>query len=174
MLALKPVVRAAVTSCTVMAAGDCLCQAIQHRGAARKQIQHDWQRTGRFGLVGLTLHGPFFLAGFQLLDGYFGNTKTLSNAFLKTAVGQVTLFPVYVAAFFTYMGVLEGKTLPQCVEKVQSSMLPTMVTGTIFWPAANMVNFMYVPSTHRVAYVSLMGLVWNAYLSWVNTRTAGD
>jgi hypothetical protein len=37
------------------------------------------QRALRFGLVGLTLHGPFFYTGFRALDQTFGAKATLKN-----------------------------------------------------------------------------------------------
>ncbi len=43
----------------------------------------------------------------------FGAARCL-QALTKTALGQVTLFPVYSATFFTYMGLLEGLS-PRCV-----------------------------------------------------------
>lgn len=194
-----------------------------------------------FGFVGLTLHGPFFLKGFQWIDRVCGPKTTIQNvrsavilgavcdshapfaapgrlcfelhliicryqipchhveyttmihahqaklfrppahrewsfttagvqAFTKTLLGQATVFPVYVAAFFTYTGLLEGKRLPQAVEKVQNKFWPTYCAGSIFWPCANMVNFTLVPATQRVLYVAGVGLLWNVYLSWQNSR----
>lgn len=40
--------------------------------------------------------------------------------------------------------------------------------GWAFWPVANIINFRFVPSTSRVAYVNAAGLVWNAILSYEN------
>eukprot|EP01023_Acetabularia_acetabulum_P019280 TRINITY_DN19801_c0_g2_i1.p3 TRINITY_DN19801_c0_g2~~TRINITY_DN19801_c0_g2_i1.p3 ORF type:complete len:210 (-),score=9.08 TRINITY_DN19801_c0_g2_i1:522-1061(-) len=163
----RPVAQAALTSAVVMGCGDLVCQAIQQRN---KRVQFDWNRSYRFAVVGLTLHGPFFYFGFRALDSYMGAARTLRIALKKTAVGQFTLFPSYVSAFFLYMGLLEQQTLQQSCEKVKSAFLPTMYTGTVFWPIVNIFNFMYVPATFRVAYVNILGLIWNAYLSWSNTR----
>lgn len=52
----------------------------------------------------------------------------------------------------------------QCVEKVQALFLPTFASGSVFWPLANVLNFRFVPPTHRVLYVNAMGLLWNAFL----------
>ncbi len=79
-------------------------------------------------------------------------------------VGQVTLFPTYTAAFFTYIGLLEGCSGEQIQQRFQAAFLPTMVAGSGFWPLVNIFNFRFVPSTHRVLYVNGCGLVWNAYL----------
>ena len=45
----------------------------------------------------------------------------------------------------------------------------TLVNGTLFWPAANIVNFMLVPPAGRVAYANAAGLLWNGWLSYANS-----
>ncbi|KAK9820187.1 hypothetical protein WJX72_007267 [[Myrmecia] bisecta] len=132
--------------------------------------RHDWRRTQRFALIGLTLHGPYFYQGFRVIDATFGASRTAEMASKKTLAGQLTLFPVYCAAFFAYMGLLEGKSAERCIQKVKESYMPTYIGGSVFWPVANMINFMCIPSTGRVAYVSGAGLLWNSFLSWSNSK----
>ena len=60
----------------------------------------------------------------------------------------------------------------QCLEKVRRSFVPTVVTGTAFWPVANVLNFMLVPAELRMAYVNLAGLAWNSFLSYMNATRA--
>jgi protein Mpv17 len=64
---------------------------------------------------------------------------------------------------------LEGKSLEESYKQVSAVFVGTYVTGSVFWPAANMLNFMFVPPSGRVAYVNAAGLIWNAYLSLVNS-----
>ncbi|KAG7668968.1 hypothetical protein Ndes2526B_g00683 [Nannochloris sp. 'desiccata'] len=164
----KPVFKAALTSASVMAAGDAICQAIRSR-SANQDISINLKQTAQFGMVGLTLHGPYFHHSFRWLDRTLGQSATLRQAALKTALGQVTIFPIYVATFFTYMGLLEGLSLAQCKEKVMKAAPPTLLTGTAFWPIVNVFNFLYVPPAGRVLYVNAAGLFWNAWLSYENT-----
>lgn len=164
----RPVAQAAMTSGTLMACGDLLSQSIRQRNRG-KEGRIDYRQTANFAIVGLTLHGPYFYAAFSWLDRTFPS-RTISQAAIKTITGQLSVFPVYVVAFFTYIGLLEGKSLPQCVEKLHQSVPRTLVNGSIFWPIVNMFNFLYVPSTARVAYINAAGLIWNAYLSWQNSR----
>ncbi|PSC72962.1 peroxisomal membrane [Micractinium conductrix] len=151
-----------------MTAGDALCQCIRARTAGR-EARLDWRQSARFGLVGLTLHGPFFFHGFRWLDARFGAAATLQKALVKTAAGQITLFPLYTASFFMYMGILEGLPPAQAAIKVQRVLPPTLMTGSMFWPAANVLNFMFVPPTYRVLYANVAGLFWNAWLSYENS-----
>ncbi|GAB4813575.1 hypothetical protein N2152v2_000621, partial [Parachlorella kessleri] len=91
--------------------------------------------------------------------------RAVQEALTKTALGQVTLFPVYSATFFTYMGLLEGLSPRQLSVKLRQSLPPALATGTVFWPTVNMFNFMLVPPAGRVLYVNFCGLFWNAFLS---------
>jgi protein Mpv17 len=163
----KPVFKAALTSASVMAAGDALCQSIRCR-SANKPVQIDLKQTARFGLIGLSLHGPYFYNSFRWIDKTLGPSATLVQAVKKTALGQVTVFPVYVASFFSYMGLLEGLSLEQCREKVVKTAPPTLLSGLI-WVPVNVVNFLFVPASARVLYVNAIGLFWNAWLSYENS-----
>ncbi|PNW76617.1 hypothetical protein CHLRE_11g467738v5 [Chlamydomonas reinhardtii] len=167
---LAPAARAGLTSCVVMSAGDVICQSLQRRG---KNTPYDWNRTARFGLIGLTLHGPYFLWGFRMIDERFGPAKNLGTAIRKTAFGQVTLFPCYLAAFFTYITMLEtGGNFTAATDKLRNGFAQAYAVGTLFWPVANVINFMFVPPTSRVLYVNGAGLVWNAMLSAFNAGAA--
>lgn len=164
----KPVFKAALTSASVMAVGDALCQTIRCR-AANQDISINIKQTARFGLIGLTLHGPYFYHSFRLLDKALGPSVSLLQAAKKTALGQVTVFPVYVAAFFTYMGLLEGLSLEECKQKVLKAAPPTLVSGTGFWVPVNICNFLFIKPAGRVLYVNAAGLFWNAWLSYENS-----
>eukprot|EP00270_Netrium_digitus_P019081 TRINITY_DN741_c0_g1_i2.p1 TRINITY_DN741_c0_g1~~TRINITY_DN741_c0_g1_i2.p1 ORF type:complete len:158 (+),score=19.99 TRINITY_DN741_c0_g1_i2:111-584(+) len=107
----SPTFRAGLTSAVVMSVGDLTCQAISNSVVDAKESRpktkalvaetkdvsssgssrsgFDLQRTARFGLVGLTLHGPFFYHGMQQLDLRFGPAKSLQMAVQKSLIGQV-------------------------------------------------------------------------------------
>lgn len=180
VLASRPTLKAALTSGIVMTAGDALCQAIRNHTNQissshpnHQRISSSWQQSLRFGIIGLTLHGPFFFRGFRWLDTTFGSSPTLKSAITKVMIGQLTLFPTYLASFTVYMGLLEGLSLQQCQEKLKRTFVDTYIAGSIFWPTANMFNFLFLPPTARVVFINGAGLFWNAYLSFVNS-TAGS
>ena len=74
---LSALAKGTAVSATMLMTGDVLCQAIQHRSL--RALRHEWdaKRTARFGVVGLTLHGPTFFMGFRAVDGFFGGSKFL-------------------------------------------------------------------------------------------------
>lgn len=60
-------------------------------------------------------------------------------------------------------------TLSKAAQANQAASHPCMQVGWAFWPAANLVNFVLVPPTHRVLFANAAGLFWNAVLSWENS-----
>jgi hypothetical protein len=135
------IARAAATSCTMMALGDCVTQELSRRKAARarqsavaaaigskgskrgkpsavdsavtEQQPHDWARTARFALIGAGLHGPFFAAGLAWLDGLFPGAATPATVAKKVLTGQLTLFPIYTTLFLITLRALEGTPLAE-------------------------------------------------------------
>lgn len=133
-------------------------------------VQHyEPSRTGRWAIVGLTLHGPYFFHAFRMLDRHFGPATSLSVVAKKTIFGQIAVFPPYLVALFGYMGIME----PDCHDvptKVKEYVPRAFVAGCAFWPIANSVNFAFVSAGGRVAYVASAGALWNGYLSFINAR----
>ncbi|WIA41794.1 hypothetical protein OEZ86_009126 [Tetradesmus obliquus] len=131
-------------------------------------VRVDVARAARFGVIGLTLHGPLFFKGFQWLDGKFGTAKTLQNAVTKSLVGQVTLFPTYTSLVLLYSSLLEGRSIQEAWQQVQYKLPQLFVTGSVYWPTVNVANFMFVPPQQRVLAVNACAILWNTYLSYVN------
>jgi len=129
---------------------------------------YDPMRTLRWATVGLTLHGPFFLASFAMIDRYMGAATTLQVVMKKTALAQFIVFPPYLVGLFTCMGLMEASD--DIVTKVSERVPEAFVCGCAFWPGANTVNFAFVPAAMRVPYLAAVGGLWNGFLSWLNAR----
>ena len=82
---------------------------------------------------------------------------------------EIIFSPFSLTTFFISMGIMEGKTKNEIVEEMGRSWLPTYIVDWTVWPAAQLINFMFVPSRFRVLYVSVCTLGWNVYLSGVST-----
>ncbi len=98
--------------------------------------------SGRFAVVGATLHGPFFLYTFGLMDKLpLSSVKSnLGKALAKTLVTQFTIYPLFIVLFYGYIGLLEGVPLNQLIEAKKAPAMDTMLHGLVFWPIANTVR----------------------------------
>jgi hypothetical protein len=121
------------------------------------------EQTLKFALTGTLLHGPYFLVGFRALDHWFPG-QSLTLAIKKTLIGQTLLFPPFVGLFLSFSGLLNDQPP---LDLVKARFVELNKNGLLVWPAANIINFKFVPQDYRVAYVSLIGLGWNTYLSWM-------
>ena len=143
--------------------------------SSSSSIDYDPIRTLRWTIVGLTLHGPYFFLAFGKLDRLF-STPTFANAFKKTAITQLTIFPPYLVALFSFLNVLErhgsdGKKTSNnndIIPKVQQA----FKVGCIFWPIANSINFSFISPQRRIPYLATVGGIWNGYLSYMNANNS--
>eukprot|EP00934_Nitzschia_sp_Nitz4_P009294 Nitzschia sp. Nitz4//scaffold7_size249615//202268//202822//NITZ4_001204-RA/size249615-processed-gene-0.157-mRNA-1//1//CDS//3329558523//9284//frame0 len=172
MLTITSILKAGVQSSVIMTMADVGTQLLEKDVDADSNL--DLHRTLRWTLAGLLLHGPFFYAGFSMLDRRFGAAATLKVVAAKTASAQFILFPPYLVALFGFMGALENH--PNIVEKIKTKVPAAFASGCVYWPIANTINFAVVPPAMRVPYVATSAGVWNSYLSWTNSKkdTAPD
>jgi len=165
--------KSGLLSASIMTVADVATQFLvekrQFPGRDDVDRHYDPSRTGRWAIVGLTLHGPYFFHAFRMLDRHFGPATSLPVVAKKTISNQIAVFPPYLVAMFSYMGILE----PDCHDvpaKVKEYAPRAFVAGCAFWPIANSVNFAFVSPGGRAAYVASAGALWNGYLSFINAR----
>eukprot|EP01052_Picozoa_sp_SAG31_P047122 SAG31_NODE_9295_length_1303_cov_1.210133_2_plen_136_part_01 len=120
----RMMLRAGLTSGVICTVGDILAQNIESR-VRKSPVPYDPYRTLRFGVVGLTLHGPYFQRGFAWVDKYFGaslaNGKPLWPVIGKKIVfTQFGLNAPFMVLLFGWIGVLEGR---RTVEEVQGNIV---------------------------------------------------
>jgi protein Mpv17 len=89
--------------------------------------------------------------------------RTLDAAIGKVVLDQALFAPVVITIFCTNMAVLESKPVDANWPKV----LPLIVANWAFWPAAQLLNFRFVPVQHQVSFVGVCMAAWSAYLSHV-------
>ena len=130
----------------------------------------DVLRTLRWTGAGLLLHGPYFYMGFSIIDRKFGQAVTTWKVVAKkTTAAQFILFPPYLVALFGFMGVLEKHD--NIKEKIIKRVPEAFISGCVYWPVANTINFKLIPNNLRVPYLAVSAGIWNSYLSYVNQST---
>jgi protein Mpv17 len=173
-MTVRTLVRAGLQSGTIMGAADVATQLLATRHHHDEEDEGrgavwswDYERTARWSAVGVTLHGPYFAAGFARLDTVYGPAPTtMAVVVQKTAAAQLVLFPPYLVLLFAYLGWLEG--VEDIGQKVKNRAPAAFWTGCIYWPVANILNFGLVSAAYRIPYTSAAAGLWNCYLSHAN------
>ncbi|ESO96612.1 hypothetical protein LOTGIDRAFT_143853 [Lottia gigantea] len=159
-----PTATMATTTGTLMATGDSISQlAIERKGR-----NYDVIRSGRFLVFGVFVFGPVIRGWYFILDKMYKGTKM---APLKMVVTDQSLFaPTATGLFLSGMGVLKGETFTEIKEKFKQLFVPILISNYKIWPAAQLVNFYFMPLQHRVLFVNFVALGWNTYLAWKSEK----
>jgi protein Mpv17 len=159
MSLLRQISKASLTSGSLYILGDIINQKL-----FLKKESLDTKQSLRFGIVGATLHGPYFLFGFKFLDRIFGTGRVLKTVLAKSLTGQMIVFPPFVVCMLSYNALLQGKS--DVFKSIKNSFLPIFLNGFYCWPVANIITFRFVPVDKRIVWINSVGIIWNTYLAW--------
>lgn len=146
--------------------------------------KHDWERTLHVGITGFTFSGPITHFWYQLLERFVallgvencsdeGVGAATTVLLCKLVLDALVFSPLAVAGYFCWRSVLEhkiGHRFSNIPTKLKEKWASALVASWSFWPLANIFNFSFVPLEYRVLYNNSLSIIWNAYLSNVNSR----
>lgn len=166
----SPIVAKSVTAASLTVAGDVVAQGIEGNFAPGG-AGPDLPRLARMGVWGLCIAGPLMHFWYRFLDTRIVGSG-VSGVVKKLVVDQSVWAPSIVAGFFTYSALAEGLGPGGAWQRLSDVYVPAMKMNYMLWPAANVINFAFVPPMHRVLYVSSVALVWNTYVCFKNAQAA--
>lgn len=145
-----------------MAAGDGISQLCIERTSVKN---YDLPRSGRFFVLGFCALGPILRYWYLALDKMYSGTKM---ATLKMVVTDQTIgAPVVLLTFVTGLGVLKRESTEQIMDNVKRDYVTILINNYKIWPAAQAINFFFMPLQHRVLFVNFVALGWNTFLAWI-------
>ncbi|KAJ2758891.1 hypothetical protein IWQ56_005882 [Coemansia nantahalensis] len=175
----RPLLTVAATNGALAGLGDLLAQSIESRGR-RQPLRWDGRRTLRLVAWGAAC-APVFFRWYAVLGRAFplppASLQRRSATYLKAvakrvAADQIVYAPAGIAAFFVAMALMEGRSLDVAAARLRERFAPTLAANYAVWPAVQAVNLGLVPPIYRVPFGSVVGIFWNAFMSWANARAA--
>ncbi|CAE7457607.1 sym1 [Symbiodinium natans] len=165
----NPVLVQSATAGSVAAAGDLLMQSIEKASAAEgTAAPYDLARAGRIAAFRLCIFGPAYSAWLRVLERVPAPKHPAQGVVLKVLLDQIIWTPPSVISFYVWMGYMEGLHLDTCVERARTMLWPTLRINWPFWGGVQLLTFSVIPQPWRVAWISVVHVFWNAFLSSMN------
>jgi hypothetical protein len=92
----------------------------------------------------------------------------------KLAADCFLFDPAYLALFFTTTNAMEGRGPAEIATKLRTDLLPTYLVDIAVWFPIQTINFRWIPVVYQALFVQSCNIGWNAYLSFVQHRSADE
>ncbi|CAM9369241.1 unnamed protein product [Choristocarpus tenellus] len=119
------------------------------------------------------VHGPTGHYFYGFLDSKLPGTKPMTVA-SKVAIDQTIWNPIFGVMFFSYLGVLEGKTPTEIKDKIAADLQTAVMGSWTVWIPAHTINFKFVPTSQRLLYINTIQIGYNVFLSFLGNKKADD
>jgi len=96
-------------------------------------------------------------------------TTSFSALSKRVLVDQIVMAPIGLSVFLSSMGIMEGRDWKHIRARFQDIYHPTLLANWKIWPAAQFINFRFMPLPYRVPFQQTCGVFWTLYLSLLNS-----
>jgi protein Mpv17 len=106
---------------------------------------YNFSRTKTFFIMGTFYVAPILHVSYSKILPALVPEVSAVGAVKKLAIDQLIAAPLIILFFYPAINLVEGKPLSSAITDLKAKYVPTMITNYYIWPAANLVNFMFVP-----------------------------
>jgi len=87
-------------------------------------------------------------------------------AVIKLLINQFALVPFfYMPLFLVTTSILKNLNLKECLERCQALFFPLLKRNYLFWLPIQFVQFLVIPDSFQITFLSIAGLLWTVILS---------
>ncbi|KAI9460247.1 hypothetical protein BJY52DRAFT_1211614 [Lactarius psammicola] len=168
----------AIAGGALTALGDAVAQLSQYITVSsndrRAGFHYDIPRTLRFFYFGASMSPLFgrwnrFLELKFPLPSHGGKTTGFTALSKRVVVDQLIMAPVGLSIFLGSMGMMEGRDPEHIRARFNDIYQPALLANWKIWPAAQFINFRFMPLPYRVPFQQTCGVFWTLYLSLLNS-----
>ncbi|XP_014477677.1 PREDICTED: PXMP2/4 family protein 4-like isoform X1 [Dinoponera quadriceps] len=138
-----------------------LCEMLhlvdEKKDTAMQSADYNWPQLRRYAVYGCFLAGPVLHGWYKWLDTFYSG-KSTRIVLRKLFADQFIFTPQLLVLFFTSMSLMEAKS--DILRECRMKFLHTFQTSCEFWLPVQLVNFLLVPASLRVTYVSVASFCW--------------
>ncbi|KAL3843867.1 hypothetical protein ACJIZ3_001270 [Penstemon smallii] len=165
----RPVATKSITSALIYTAADVSSQTIMGETSER----YDLLRTLRMAGYGMLIIGPSLHYWFNFMSRVFPKRDLLST-FKKITLGQTVYGPAMNVIFFSMNAALQGENGSEIVARLKRDLVPTMISGIMYWPVCDFVTFKFIPVHLQPLVSNSFSYLWTVYMTYmVNLEKVG-
>jgi protein Mpv17 len=162
----KPVATKTIINVVIYLLGDWLSQTVFQK---KNILEFDALRTLRNGFIGLCF-GPLVVEYYQFSDRILPVDGGLLNRVEKILMDQTLYLTVKCSIYIMAVGVLQGDSVQTAAQNVKDKLAGIVKTAWKFWPLIHCITYSVIPAQHRILWVNMVDLVWNAILSSISQK----
>lgn len=164
----KPIVTKTIINVVIYLLGDWLSQTAFSK---KNVLEFDALRTLRNGFIGLCF-GPLVVYYYQFSDHILPVDGGMTNRIGKILMDQTLYLSVKCSMYIMAVGVLQGDSIGEAAQNVKDKIKGIVLTAWKFWPLVHCITYSVIPAQHRILWVNMVDLVWNAILATISQKDA--
>ncbi|XP_022218890.2 mpv17-like protein 2 [Drosophila obscura] len=138
----------------------------QHLEIYNGEIERfDSLRTSHMATSGVTV-GVICHYWYKMLDKRMPG-RSMRVVAKKIVLDQLICSPVYISVFFVTLGLLEKKDKHEVWEEIKEKAWKLYAAEWTVWPAAQFINFYWIPTHYRIFYDNIISLGYDVLTSKV-------
>ncbi|CAJ1977352.1 unnamed protein product [Sphenostylis stenocarpa] len=157
-----PILTKSVTSSLIYIAADLSSQTIVQESSE----PFDFTRTSRMAGYGLIVLGPSLHFWFNFVSKLFPR-RDLFSTLKKMVMGQTIYGPTMTVVFFSLNARLQGETGSEIVARLKRDLLPTMLSGIMYWPICDFITFRFIPVHLQPLISNSFSYLWTVYMTYM-------
>lgn len=154
-----PLLTKSVTSGSLAATSDIVAQA------AAGCVHLRPRRMTALAVIGSCMTAPLFHTLYERVERAFPARKGLRNVALQVAIDQALAWPLWLAAFYPLMALLEGSSLNMLVDAFETSFPRVLLLAWVVFAPTKAVAAALLPRSLRLLAVNVVGIGFTAFLS---------
>ncbi|CDO97259.1 unnamed protein product [Coffea canephora] len=165
MVKSRPIITKSITCAFIYTAADLSSQTIVRQSSE----PYDLVRTLRMAGYGMIILGPSLHFWFNFVSRVLPK-RDLITTLQKIILGQAVFGPTMTVIFFSVNAALQGESGPEIVARLKRDLVPTMISGVMYWPVCDFVTFKFIPVHLQPLVSNGFSFLWNIYLTYMASQ----
>ncbi|CAI9104301.1 OLC1v1002942C1 [Oldenlandia corymbosa var. corymbosa] len=165
MVKSRPIVTKSITCALIYTAADLSSQTI----AGQSAEGYDLVRTLRMASYGMFLLGPSLHFWFNYVSRLFPRRDVIATL-KKIVMGQTLYGPAMTVVFFSYNASLQGESRTEIVARLKRDLVPTLISGVMYWPLCDFVTFKFIPVHLQPLVSNGFSYLWTIYMTYMASQ----